>query len=98
MSRATYRQAPKLPREYLPRPDLIAAPEQWAGVDWTLTNAEIARSMGIGSSLVRHRRPAGLLPERTSRWEGVNWSRPDAEIAKGLGVTVNSVRFQRRKL
>lgn len=72
--------------------------DAWKTVDWSRTDAEIARTMGLtGTCIYLHRRKHGILNAWKARWLNVNWSQRDSVIAKSLGVSVQTVGYHRRK-
>ncbi|GEM_PF-4531175 len=88
------------------------APPDWASVDWTRSNREIAERLGVGPRTVAFRRSRlrsrGLdvppSPRRTwtgrapTSWDGVDWSQPNGVIAGQLGVAEATVETARGRL
>ena len=74
----------------------------WAGVDWGLRDADIARNLGVSRERVRQvRKEKGLPPSSgigryPDNWRAVNWSKSDGEIARRLGMTPQRVGRARR--
>jgi hypothetical protein len=74
----------------------------WAGVDWALRDADIARGLGVSRERVRQvRKEKGLPPSseigrHPHNWNAVDWSKTDGEIARRLGVTPQRVGRARR--
>jgi hypothetical protein len=74
----------------------------WAGVDWGLRDAHIARSLGVSRERVRQvRKEKGLPPSSEigrypHNWKAVDWSKTDGEIARRLGITPQRVGRARR--
>lgn len=77
----------------------------WSTVDWSLSNAELARALGCTPPSVRAaRRKLGAPPSpmRGNTKLGENWDavglgeRPDRDVAAALGVSVHAVAAARR--
>jgi hypothetical protein len=75
----------------------------WAALDWTLTDAEIARRVGAERCWVgRWRRRLGMPPSPkvvpVARFAGVDWNATDAAIAARVGCSPGHAADVRRKL
>jgi hypothetical protein len=74
----------------------------WAGVDWSLRDADIARRLGVSRERVRQVRKGKGLPPSSEigrhphDWNAVDWSKTDGEIARRLGMTPQRVGRARR--
>jgi hypothetical protein len=74
----------------------------WAAVDWSLRDADIARRLGVSRERVRQVRKGKGLPPSSEigrhphDWNAVDWSKTDGEIARRLGMTPQRVGRARR--
>jgi hypothetical protein len=76
----------------------------WAGVDWSRPNTEIAQALGCSVSLVLlYRRalkhaPSGSHggPQHRFAWTSVDWQQTDTQIARRLGCSASAVWKKRR--
>jgi iron only hydrogenase large subunit-like protein/DNA-binding CsgD family transcriptional regulator/transcriptional regulator with XRE-family HTH domain len=69
-------------------------------VDWSLTNAEIARQLGITSSAVyyqrKQRRPDTVVHKRKVDYINIDWSLSNMELSEQFGVTPDYISSQRK--
>ena len=78
---------------------------EYAGVDWSMKDVDIAAQIGRSQATVGRMRKRCAEPAHQSQravrrprgfYNDVDWSRPNIELAEDLGVTPNAVRSARR--
>ena len=80
------------------------AEEVWIAQDWTRTNGQIARALGVTIPAVRYQRvrrgiePASVIrPGRPTPYpQGVDWKQTSKELAYRYGVTTKTIANWRK--
>jgi len=74
-------------------------PEQWRQLDWTQTNSQVARQIGVSREWVRQiRNMLGVPPLKGIDWAQVDWTQTSKVLAKQLGCTISTVTAKRHLL
>lgn len=70
----------------------------WSNVDWSLSNDEVAASLGVAKSCVYYHRRQVLQGGKSEpiNWYAVDWSQTNRQIANETGVSMQTVRAYRR--
>lgn len=73
--------------------------EEWAKVDWTRSNLDIAQEFGVTYNAVYFQRIkcGSAAPRAQTRWDSVDWKQSNSQISRKLCVTLAAVRYQRFK-
>ena len=69
-----------------------------AGIDWSLSNKELAKMYNVRESTVSRQRAFAGMGFGQIDWDSVDWSKLDREIAREVGCTAAAVGKARRRI